>query len=170
MGRTRLPDAAQLKSWDDVNRALKEIATGEIEIAKIEGDMNIKINEIKDTAERQCAPIRAAIDKLGKQLKEFAELNRPDFGKSKSRRITFGIIGFRASQSIVVKAALLQKIIDNLRKLDMTDCVKVTETVNKDVLATYPDDKIISSGATIKKDDTFWYETDKTSLQDPAAG
>jgi phage host-nuclease inhibitor protein Gam len=160
-----MPDPPQLKSWDDVNRALMEIAKGEIEIAQIEGDMNIKINEIKEQAERQSAPIRAAIETVSKQLKTFAELNRPDFGKVKSRKLTFGTVGFRASQSIVVKTALMQKIIDNLRKLDMSDCVKVTETVNKEVLATYPDEKIIASGATIKKDDTFWYETDKQSLQ-----
>ena len=44
--------------------------------------------------------------------------------------------------------------------------MKVSEVVNKDVLATYPEDRIIASGATLKKTDTFWYETDKTQLTD----
>ena len=164
MARTRLPDAPQLKSWDNVNAALKEIARGEIEIAEIEGQMNIQINDIKEQAEKQCAPIRDAIDELGKQLKDFSEINRPDFGKGKSRKLAFGTLGWRASSAITIKKALTEKIIDNLRKLDMGDCVKVTESVNKDILATYPEDKIKASGATLVKKDTFWYETDKQSL------
>jgi hypothetical protein len=66
----------------------------------------------------------------------------------------------------VIKTVLISKVIENLRKMDMGDCVKVSETVNKDMLKTYPDDKIIQSGASIKKDDTFWYETDKQQLSD----
>ena len=166
MARKRLPDAPQLQSWDDVNAALKDIAQGEIEIAEIEGKMNIDINDIKEAAEKEIAPIRTLIEDLGKQLKEFAELNRPDFGKQKSKKLAFGTLGWRASKSISIKKALTEKIIDNLRKLGMTDCVKVSETINKDVLGTYPDDKIVAAGATVNKKDTFWYETDKQSLTD----
>ena len=93
MGRTRLPDAAQLQSWDDVNRALMEIAHIEIELAALEGDMNIKLNEIKEQAAHAGTPLLARADELGKALKTFAELNRPDFGKQKSRKLTFGTLG-----------------------------------------------------------------------------
>ncbi len=166
MARTRLPDPQGILSWEDVDRALIEIARAEIEIAKIEGDMNIEINGIKERADRDCAPRRARIEELGKALKAFAELNRPDFGKQKSRKLTFGTLGWRASTSIQVKTALVDHIIGNLRKLGMEDCVKVSETVNKEVLSTYPEDKIIASGATLKKSNTFWYETDKAELAD----
>ncbi|NCB52450.1 MAG: host-nuclease inhibitor protein Gam [Clostridia bacterium] len=164
MARTKIPETEQLRSWDDANNALMQIAGAEIEIAKIEGDMNIRINEVKEQAERACLPFKAQIAELGKQLKAFAELNRPDFGKTKTRTLTFGDLGFRASTSIQIKTALAEKIIDNLRKLDMSDCIKVTEAINKEVLKTYPADRIIASGATLKKDDTFWYETKKQSL------
>ncbi len=166
MARTRLPDPQQLQSWEDADRALMEIARAEIEIAKIEGDMNIEINQIKERADRACAPLRAQIIELGKQLKTFAELNRPDFKSAKTRTLTFGELGFRASTSVVIKPALMEKIIDNLRKLGMDDCIKVSETVNKEVLKTYPEAQIIASGASLKKDDTFWYETNKQNLAD----
>jgi phage host-nuclease inhibitor protein Gam len=167
MARKKIPDASQLQSWDDVNRTLMEIARGEIELAAIEGDMNTKINAIKEAAEAKAAPIRTAVEKLGVQLKDFAQLNRPDFGDKKSKKLTFGTIGFRASKSIEIKKTLLEKIIDNLKKLNMADCVKVVETVDKDVLGTYPDDKIIAAGAAVKKKDTFYYETDITQLPSP---
>ena len=164
MARTKIPEPEMLHSWDDVNAALKEIAAAEIAIAQIEGEMNIKINDIKEAAERECAPLRAQVIETGKQLKRFAELNRPDFGKAKTRTLTFGSLGFRQSTSVVVKPALIEKIIDNLRKLGMSDCIKQTETVNKEVLKTYPAEQIVAAGASLKKSDTFWYETDKTSL------
>jgi phage host-nuclease inhibitor protein Gam len=146
-----------------------EIAHIEIELAALEGEMNIKLNEIKEQAARAGAPFIARADELGKALKTFAELNRPDFGKQKSRKLTFSTLGWRASTSIQIKTALNEHIIGNLRKLGMADCVKVSEVVNKDVLATYPEDRIIASGATLKKTDTFWYETDKTQLTDSSS-
>lgn len=164
MARIRIPDVPVLESWEDVNDTLLEIAQAEISLANIEGEMNTKINAAKEAAEQTAAPIRARIADLNKQLKRFAELNRPDFGKTKSKRLTFGEIGFRASTSVVIKAALVPKVIENLRKLGLGDCVKVKETVNKELLKTYPEELIIQSGASLKKDDTFWYETDKQQL------
>jgi len=163
--RTRIPDAPAIRTWDDANQVLMEIAEAEIRLANIEGDMNIQINELKESAERVSAPLKARVEALGKQLKEFAELNRPDFGKAKSKLLTFGELGFRASTSVVIKTALMEKVVANLRKLGMEDCVKVTEVVNKDVLKTYPEEKIVQAGASLKKTDTFWYETNKQELQ-----
>lgn len=164
MARTKIPETDRLQSWDDVNAALRQIAEAEIAIAQIEGDMNIKINGIKESADRECGPLREQIAEAGKQIKLFAELNRPDFGKTKTKALTFGSLGFRQSTSVVIKSALTEKIIDNLRKLGMSDCIKQTETVNKEVLKTYPAEQVIAAGASLKKSDTFWYETDKTSL------
>lgn len=165
MGRTRIPDAPALRTWDDVNQVLMEIAEAEIRLAQIEGTMNVRINEAKEEAERCAAPIKAKVEQLGKQIKEFAELNRPDFGKAKSKVLTFGEVGFRASTSVVIKKALEEHIVGNLRKLGMGDCVRVVESVNKDVLATYPVDKIVQAGASLKKSDTFWYQTNRQELQ-----
>ena len=43
----------------------------------------------------------------------------------------------------------------------MDDCIQVEEKVNKDVLRTYEEKEIIAVGASLKKEDTFWYETKK---------
>jgi len=164
MGRTRIPDARALQTWDDVNQALKEIAEMEIRMEHITGEMNIKINEIKQAAKASSATLEAKKESLGKQLKEFAELNRPDFGKAKSKVLTFGELGFRASTSVTYNKALEEKIIENLRRLGMDDCVRITEDVNKEILKTYPVEKVIEAGAKLKRSDTFWFETDKQQL------
>lgn len=166
MPRKRIPAAPVLDSWEDANNALLEIAQAEVALTKIEGDMNVKINLIKETAETAATPIKERIAELERQLKAFAELNRPDFGKVKTKKLTFGEVGFRASSSIKFKTAQTQKIIENLRKLDMADCINVKETINKDVLRTYTDEKVIQSGATVQKTNVFWYETDKQKLAD----
>ena len=55
-------------------------------------------------------------------------------------------------------------VIRTLKKLGMGDCINLTETVNKEVLKTYDEKTILMVGASLKKKDTFWYETKKEEL------
>ena len=165
MARTRIPDMQVLNTWDDVNSVLMEIAEAEIHLSEIEGEMNVRINDIKEAAEEASLPMKTRIADLGKQLKSFCEVNRPEFGNAKSKKLTFGDIGFRRSTSIVIKKGLEEKIIQNLCIMKMEDCIKTVQTVNKDVLGTYPEEQIVKTGASVKTCDTFWYETNKQILQ-----
>ncbi|MEA4892628.1 MAG: host-nuclease inhibitor Gam family protein [Peptococcaceae bacterium] len=164
MARKRLPDQPVIRSWEEADQVLKEIASLEIELADIEGALNLKINAEKERADTEARPLRDRLELLGSQLKDFAETSRAEFGKAKSRQLTFGSLGWRASKAITIKKALTERIIGNLKRLGMDDCIKTTETISKEILSTYPDEKIIQAGATLKKADTFWYEVDRTSL------
>lgn len=165
MARKRLPDQPTIKSWEEADQTLKEIAALEIELADIEGALNLRINAEKEKADSEARPLRDRLELLGGQLKDFAEVSRADFGKAKSKRLTFGSLGWRASKAITIKKALMDRVIANLKAMGMGDCVKMTETINKDILGAYPDEEIIKAGAGLKKLDTFWYETEKTSLK-----
>ena len=67
-----------LKSWDEVNAALKLIRDNEIELELIEADMGKKIADIKEQAAEQAVPYRDDIKKLELQVKEFVTLNKAD--------------------------------------------------------------------------------------------
>jgi len=165
MPRVKIPDALQLKSWGEVNSALKGIAQAEIELTKIEGDLNEQINAAKDAAAMAAAPLQRQLDNLAKQVKQFADLHREEFGKAKSKRLTFGEIGWRASSSISLPKDQAQ-VIEHLRKNGMEDCIKSKESINRDQLKQYPETEIIRCGATVKHKDEFWLETDKQQLAD----
>lgn len=56
MARKRMEDPS-LKSWDEVNAALKLIRDNEIELELIEADMGKKIADIKEQAAEQAVPV-----------------------------------------------------------------------------------------------------------------
>ena len=158
--RVRMEGTA-LKSWDEVNLALKELAECELAIESIEGKLNTNIADLKLQAESVAAPIQERIEKLAVQVKEFTEENRADI-PGKTKKMNFGQVGFRQSTKINVKS--IQATLKLLKAKGMVNCINVKEAINKDILREYPDEVIASVGAKKKVEDTFWYETDRESL------
>nr|DAP14019.1 MAG TPA: hypothetical protein [Caudoviricetes sp.] len=167
MARKRIVEAPALKSWEQVDAALKEIAENEIALADIEGDMNRQLNGIKITAAQDAKPHQDRIDKLGKDIKEFVEEHREDLGKKKTMALNFGETGFRQSTTISLPKAKdkLDEIIRKLKSRKMTDCIITKETVDKEALKKYGEDKVTAVGAGFKQKDTFWYEAARDKLE-----
>lgn len=160
MVRTRILDKPALKSWFEVDAALREIATLELKVEEIEGDMNKQINGIKKSYGLDAKPHQDRIEKLGKDIKDFVAQNKDELD-GKTKVLNFGSTGFRLSTSVVIPKAKekVEAIIKSLKIRKMNDCINVVETVNKEVLKKYSEDEIIKIGAKLKKEDTFWYET-----------
>lgn len=165
MARKRMEEPA-LKSWDEVDATLKRIREAELEMSKISADIEKSIIDIKERAEKQLAPYKNELKKLELQIKEYVTLNKDEL-KGKSREMTFGTVGFRMSTKVVLPK-VVDKMIKQLKKLGMGDCVNVKESVNKDILKTYDEKTILLVGASLKKEDTFWYETRQEELADPS--
>ncbi len=161
MARKRMEDPA-LKSWEEVDSALKEIREAEIEMGRIAADMEECILDVKQKAEEQSAPQKDRIKKLELQIKEFVTLNKDEL-KGKSREMAFGTVGFRMSTKLMLPKAV-DKVIKQLRRLGMGDCISIKESVNKDILKTYDEKTILMVGGSLKKEDTFWYETKQEEL------
>uniref|UniRef100_UPI003D08A498 host-nuclease inhibitor Gam family protein n=1 Tax=Caloranaerobacter sp. DY30410 TaxID=3238305 RepID=UPI003D08A498 len=81
----------------------------------------------------------------------------------KTKVLNFGRTGFRKSTKIVLRK--VENVIKNLKALNMLDCIKVKESVNKEVLKKYSDEEIARVGAIKKVEDVFWYEVDREQLQ-----
>lgn len=161
MARKRMEEPS-LKSWDEVDSTLKQIREAELELGQIAADMEKCILDVKEKAEEQAQPLKDQVKKLELQVKEFVTLNKDEL-KGKSRELAFGTVGFRLSTKLVLPKAV-EKVIRQLKKLGMGDCVTVKESVNKDILKTYDEKTILLVGASLKKEDTFWYETKQEGL------
>jgi phage host-nuclease inhibitor protein Gam len=162
MARTRIKDELVLKSWDDVDITLKDIAECELEIEKITTEMNEKIHDIKLEADMKAKPYQERIERLGLHVKAFVEDNKAELD-GKTKQLNFGKTGFRLSTKLVLRK--VDKVIENLKKFKMEDCITVKESVNKEVLRKYPESDIIKVGGALKKEDVFWYETEREKLQ-----
>lgn len=85
--------------------------------------------------------------------------------KGKSKKLAFGTLGFRLSTKLILPKAI-KTVIESLQRNGMMDCLTTKVTVNKEVLKTYDEAEILNVGASLKREDTFWYETDRHTVQD----
>ncbi len=161
LGRKRM-ETPMLQDWDAVDMALKAIAEANNELAVINGSMNMQINALKEASDSMAKPYKEEIKKQELLIKEFTQANRADM-KGKSRRLTFGTVGFRASTKLSLPKEI-KKVITLLKKSGMEDCITVKEGVNKDILKTYDEKDILKVGGKLSREDTFYYETEQTAV------
>lgn len=165
MARKRMEEPA-LKSWEEADSTLKQIREAEIELSRIAADAERCMIDIRQQAEDRAQPYKDRIKQMELQLKEFTVTNKADL-KGKTREMAFGRVGFRMSTRLVLQKAL-EPVITALRKNGMGDCVVIKESVNKEILKTYDENTILSVGGSLKKEDTFWYETKQEKVAEPS--
>ena len=116
MARKRVIEEPSLKSWEDVNDALRQIAEAQIALGDIESDMQKQIIGAQKVAEEQSKPIKDAQARLEREIKAFVTDHRDEMGKAKTMTLTFGEVGFRLSTSISLPRAK-EKLEEIIRRL-----------------------------------------------------
>lgn len=172
MARKRVIEAPSLKSWEDVNDALRQIAEATIILGDIESEMQKQIVGAQKAAEQQSKSHNDRIAALEREIKDFVTDHRDEMGKSKSKTLTFGEVSFRLSTSISLPRAKekLEEIVRRLKARQMTDCIVVKEEVSKEALKKYGEDTVNAVGATWKQKDVFGYEVNLAKLQQIKGG
>ena len=172
MARKRVFEEPSLKSWEDVNDALRQIAEAQIALGDIESDMQKQIIGAQKVAEEQSKPIKDAQARLEREIKAFVTDHRDEMGKAKTMTLTFGEVGFRLSTSISLPRAKekLEEIIRRLKSRQMHDCIVVEGRISKDALKKYGEDTVNAVGATWKQSDVFGYEVNIAKLEQIKAG
>ena len=69
MARKRVVEPSGVKTWEDANDALRQIAEAQLAVQDIEGEMNKQILGAKKAAEEQSKPHKDRIAKLERELK-----------------------------------------------------------------------------------------------------
>lgn len=154
----------ELQSWTDADRSMKKLAECALALDTIEAEMNMKINDAKEEAKKLAAPLQIVIAEQERLLQDFTEGHRAELD-GKSKQLTFGQVGFRQTTSVSVPSKKLEKVLENLKKFGMENCIKVTESVNKNVLATYAAKDIAKVWASVKTTDKFFCEPDKEKVR-----
>ncbi len=154
MARKRVIEEPSLKSWEDVNDALRQIAEAQIALGDIESDMQKQIIGAQKVAEEQSKPIKDAQARLEREIKAFVTDHRDEMGKAKT---------IRAKEK-------LKEIIRRLKSRQMHDCIVVEEKISKDALKKYGEDTVNAVGATWKQSDVFGYEVNIAKLEQIKAG
>lgn len=142
------------KSWKQVNEAMRDLIEIDQHVYMIEATMNNQINEIKKEAELKVNPLLARKEELENNIQAYTEYHIDEFKDSKTKSLTFGEVGFRKATSLITRN--VKAIIEALKQNRMNDCIKVTETIDKDELGKYDDAALLKVGAKRKTEDRFF--------------
>lgn len=83
MARKRVVEPSGVKTWEDANDALRQIAEAQLALADIEGEMNKQILGAKKAAEEQSKPYK---DRVAKLERELSRILSPSTGQTWGRR------------------------------------------------------------------------------------
>lgn len=166
--RTRLPDAAApgLKSIEEVDKTLLRLGEIERDIEAIAAHVEEAVAEAREEAKTMAAPLTAEKALLERALQDYGHGHRADFAKERSRELAHGAIGFRLSSKIVIKR--IGDTLTALKRMGLLACVRVSEAPDKEAMRNLDAATLASVGATLKTEDTFWYELKREDVE-PAA-
>lgn len=165
MAHKRVTAEPALHSWIDVDNAMHDIHEAQNTMTEIEAAKNRMIDAAKADYAKLAEPLQNRIKRLEADIREYVAAHRAEMD-GKSRRMTFGTVGYRLSSKLMAPAAKLADIIRAVKQLGLTDCIKTTEQLDKDALKRLPADKLAATGAYIKQVDEFYYDIDHESMAD----
>jgi len=167
MARKRIIEAPALKSWAEVDAALREIAENELALDDIEAEMNRQIIGAKKVAEQDGKPHADRISKLERDIKEFVGDHRDELGKAKTKSLNYGSVGFRLSTSVSLPKSRekLDEIIRKIKARKLKDCIVTEEKVSKENLKKQGESVVLAVGAKWNQKDIFGYEAFKEKLE-----
>lgn len=165
MTRKRL-SSPSLASWDDVDQCLAEIGEIDRELGLIEAGQQEAIDKIKAATKATAEPLQAKKAGLEAQIQQYAEANRGEFAKVKTRVLTFGAVGFRLSTKVVIKR--VADTLQALKDLGLKACIRTKEEVDKEAMKNLPLETLAAVGATLKTEDAFGYEINREKLVEVA--
>lgn len=162
------PEVVVVKDMKGVDACMAELAELNREIENREAEMNTVIDEAKTLYKLKVEPKLARIKVIEAALGAYANLNKQELFKDrKSMDTTFGIIGFRKSTKLLAKGKTkMIEVIETLRNLGLTDGIKVKESVNKEAMREWPDERLEAVGMRRKEEDVFYYEIKRETLED----
>lgn len=171
-----IPQPKPIRSYEDADQTLLEIADCETQLQKQEAEMNEQIQKIRDEYEKNTHVVRAVKVSLEKELEKFCIHNKSDFEKSRSRELVHGLIGFRNSPP---KVALLNRkykwetVLELLGRVRFgKDFIRKKEEINKEaVLAAYnskeiDDQKLASVGMKVDQTEEFFAKINWEEIPD----
>lgn len=151
-----------LHSWDEVNKALKELGEKKIKAENLEGEQTIKINEIKADYDLKAGVIQAEIKAIEENIELFCEANKQEFLDQRTKKMTFGSVGYRLAESLKVKN--VKATIAAIKKLDLLSYLRVKEEPDKEALKGLDDSTLTKIGVERKRVDKISIEPNYEEL------
>jgi phage host-nuclease inhibitor protein Gam len=161
-----IPQPKPVRTYEDADQTLLEIADCETQLQRAEAEMNEQIQKIRDEYEQNTHVVRAIKSSLEQEVERYCILNKTDFEKQRSKDLVHGTLGFRNTPPKVAPLNRKYKwdtVIELLAKVRFgKDFIRTKEEINKErVLAAYAskeidDRKLASVGMKVDQSEEFF--------------
>lgn len=150
------------RSWDDVDTAMKELATLNVQKQKLEGEQTVRINDVKSKIAVRAGELCTKIKQIEKEIERYSEQNKDEFLKTRNKKLKFGSISYRLTKSICCEC--VQTAIKALKSLNYDFCIRTKEELDKEALKELSQDVLTKIGVNVKVVDKIQIEPDYVKL------
>lgn len=134
---------------------LAELANAKIALAASEAQATREMRQTQDDWQQVLTPLKERVQLLDKQVLSLAKKHRVTLFDGADRvDLPHGAL-LHTWQESVKKA---RGVLENLKALGLAEAVKVVESVNWDIMADWPEDRLIAVGTERVRKEIFAYE------------
>jgi len=144
--------------WQHADDFVRRIGDLQMQINEAEHKAKDDIDEVKSELAEKTQPLQEQIELYYQSLEAFCATRKDDFGKNRSRKLNFGILGWRKSTSIKIKKNTLELIKQIFSKKKAAVYIRIKESIDKEALAKLTDEKLAGVGARREEKDVFFVE------------
>lgn len=162
MARTK-PER-RITTWQEADETLLAIGRLERQLEGLEADLQGLIEEAKAETVTAAKPLLEQRNLLALELELYCEAHREEFGDKKTRELNYGRVSFRQSTRILIKG--IKDCLTALREAGWLDCLRVSESPNKENMKRLADEDLARVGARREVKDVFAYEVDRERVRE----
>ena len=156
-----------ISNWTEVNYLLKQLGKLNVTVQKYEGAATLRINEVKAYYKEKSEPSLKEIKNIESKIKEFAAQNKKEFVKKRNKKLTNGTVSYRRTRKAV--CGYTEAAINALKELNLTQCIRVKEELNKDELLKCDPKILAKAGISIVEEDKIKIEPDYEKFENDEA-
>ena len=147
-----------LKSWGEVDAQLKKLGELQIQKSKLEGNLTIKVNKLKEEFSEKCGIINTEIKEIEKDITRYCEENKECFINKRNKKLNFGIVAYRITEKVLIKN--VQAVISSLKNLCLENCLRIKEEIDKEKIKGLDANILTKIGVSVVKEDKLSIEPD----------
>jgi len=160
------PAIIPIADWQAADDMIRKMGDNQLAVSRAEDLAKTRIDEAKARLADDVAPHKELIDVCVRSLEAFCSAHQTDFGKFKSRKLNFGVLGWRKSASIKIKKTTLELIKEFFTPSKRKACIRIKETVDKEALGKLTDAELAKIKARRQVRDDFFVEPDMPEAVD----
>ena len=158
---------SEYRDWSDVDQALRRLGEIDIGLARLEGEMTLRINEVREEYEKKAGGLKGERKRTEARIEAFAEERKEEFAKTRSRELTFGTVSFRIVHRVVVRSK--KATVAALEAMGLGAYLRVTKEPDKEAMKSLDAGALAKAGATLKTEDQLSIEPNMERIADKEA-